>query len=356
MTIIQSKTTTYNKAKAFTYGFTTLTKWEECKISPDDEIIGTSIRKTPNEDFIIETTLPISKEQEEKLVKIFENLNIKEMKELLLDDSFIPLAYKNEKFQWFALPEYLARMISLNFDSFHNRVTNKALGIDIIIAIGNQIIACSKFYPTPVIMALTLDYYADRAIPINSTGPHSEITLPGMQFMTNLLLKQVPGASGTDTDVEILYNALKNKNLLPHVIHEFNQKYIEHLKTTKIIDLYIEFLENKKENNKLSLKELINNTSKAKFGELIKNKNSINLNIDCNITLATGQKRNQQILLLRENIIAAKLTGGKLDIIIKDKVLLPYEVLALEKALEEKQELFIDINIINQSSPYNPEN
>ena len=356
MTVIQSKTTTYNKVKTFTYGFTTLEKWEECKISPNDEIIGTSIRKALNEDFIIETAITISKETEEKLVEVFKRLNIKEMKELLLDDSYIPIAYKNEKYQWFAFPEYLARMVPLNFDSFHSRVTNKALGMDIIIAIGNQIIACSKFFPTPVIIALTLDYYADKAIPIDTTGPHSELTLPGLQFMTNLLLKYVPGATGTDNDVEIAYNILKNKNLLPHVLNEFNQKYIERIKTQKIIDLYIKFLENKQENNKLSLKELINNTSKTKFGELIKNKNSINLNIDCNITLPSGQKRKQSIILLKENIIVAKLTGGKLDIVIKDKVLLPYEVLALEKALEEKQELFIDINVINQSSPYNPEN
>ena len=356
MTVITTKTTTYNKIKALTYGFTTISTWEECKISPDDEIIGTSVRQTLNGDFIIETAIAISHETEEKLVKIFENINISDINELLLDDSHIPLAYKTKKFKWFALPEYLARMVPLTFDSFHSRLTNKALGMDIVVTIGNQILACSKFYPTPVIIALILDYYADRAIPVDATGPHSELTLPGLQFMTNLLIKHVPGATGTDEDVEIAYNILKSKNLLPHVINEFNQKYIEHIKTQKVVDLYIEFLNTQKENNQVSLKALINNTSKKEFGELIKDKNPIDLKIDCNITLPAGATRPQSIQLNRENIILARLTGGTLDLVIRNDTLSPYEILTLEKALEEKQELFIEINIVPESSPYNPEN
>lgn len=329
-----------DKALLFSYDFANIYKWEQCKILYGQETyFPVSIRSSQENTYIIETLIKINNNIQNNLVQNFKNITEK-IEELICDSSYIPLAYKRSETNWNALPELLDRMRPLNQETLQQALEDKNQRF--ILAIGNKLITASQVYPMAAVSTLLINHYTNKKIPINTIN--NELTFNGFAIAVELIGKNFQVNKVT---LQTQYRTLKEHNLLPNIAETLNQNTIKKLNTKKLINIFNKFKENNKQEDKLSLKEILNGKLNSNIAFFVA-KGFYKVNPDCTlrrtkdgITLSTLEK---------QNIIHAFLSEGYLYLGVTNKCMSLPDLTLMESAFEEKNELLIGISIDYETS------
>ena len=386
------KNINFNRSGNFSYSIDTVRTWNGCRIDSKNELKFdiAMIEEAYGNKLIIETTIDLVKRDTDRLLDIYNRLKVEQgIIELLFDSSLIPLAYKTKNgidLLWTALPECAERMRPLEFSTFHEAISSSNTFHSFPLLIGDTLLSISKKMPSIALIALILDYYADRAIPNTTQGEHSEITYEGLALMVRLLslYANIPGI--TEVEIRNNFNKLKNKGFLPNVVHQFNTSRIEKLNTDRIEELFIGFLEKKAKN--AQIQEIFENSQEKQYNtaiEIITSGNNkqftvtkeledqvilldslLNSEFDTNhITLlyngewavvpnclirVTSEERGI-VALHSYDMICGIVEDGNLSLVIKDKAINLQDAVFLEKVLEEHQEILTTIAFFNETSP-----
>ena len=381
----------YNRNGNFNYNIDSVRTWTECRIDAKNELIFdiAMIEETYGNKLIIETSINLIKDDKDKLLDIYNKLKVNYgLIELLLDSSYIPLAYKTKNgndILWTALPECAERMKPLEFSTFHEAISPSPGFHNFSLLIGDTLLSVTKNMPAIALIALILDYYADRAIPSTVQGQHSEITYEGLALMVKLLSLYTNIQEISEIEIRNNYTKLKNKGFLPNVVHQFNQSRIEKLNTNRIEELFIRFLDKKAKNEKIQ--EIFENNQEKQYnttieiitkgytkkisvskeleekaillGSLLNNKfdtNHIALlyngewAVIPNCLIKITSEKHGVISLHSYDIVCGIVNDGNLSLVIKNNALNLKDTLFMESALEEHQEILTTIAFFNETS------
>jgi len=246
---ITTKIASFNKATMLGSEFAVLDKWEECRVDNKGDLdLAISVKPAlyNNRQLEIESHRALS---DKEIQLILEDVNARYKYNpdigLLYDSSIILMAMSVKKTHtaWIATPECIERMATLGINELRAALEVKEKH-SIIFSVGNYLFYSTKNYATKPLMALVLDYYADRAIPVPEgfQGVHKEATFEGIGLMMRLL-GQTLGQSGmTEYEIKHSYEALKDKNFIPNVPLAWNSGLIELIKTGRLQDLFKDFM------------------------------------------------------------------------------------------------------------------
>jgi len=246
---ITFKSTQFNRATLLGSDFDILETWGECRIDKTGEL-DLAISVIPSaynrKQLQIESKFVLSDNMIDQILNdVNEKFKYNPDVGLVYDSSLVLLAFlvKKQKETWMATQECLERMTMMGISEVRQALEVKDQH-SIVFTIGNYIFYANKTFAMKPIVALAVDYYADRAIPVEAgfQTSHKEITLEGMGLMVRLLNQTLGQSGSNDFEIKRTYEVLRNKKFLPNVPITWNTKTIEVMKTDQLTNLWKDYI------------------------------------------------------------------------------------------------------------------
>src|SRR3990167_1081297 len=184
-----------------------LKTWGDCKIDPTASItypITSSLGF--NNEIIIQTPLKLNEKDLITLQTIIIK-NLPTMEKIIFNDKLQPIVYKLKQndLKWMATSTLTDSLKPLTLATLSTALNNENPKNNFLLTVGNEIINTYKQYPTPALILLILDKYADKDIPNTKTSTHQEITIDGLLLMLNILEHNLNITQSTIPTIEYIY-------------------------------------------------------------------------------------------------------------------------------------------------------